>query len=516
MKLAILHYHLNRSGVTQVVVNQLRALQTVAGQLQLSDVLVLHGGRADGWPDTQWPDAFRVRVESVDGLDYEDSDELRDITLTDSIILKLEQFGFAPHETILHIHNHSLGKNVSVPGTVRNLAEREFRILLQIHDFAEDLRPANYAKFPRALDASDSAAVGRYVYPIAEHIHYALLNSRDRRIILDAGAENDRVHCLPNPVTAAGSLPAHEQSLRRFQQIHGLTESQRVVLYPVRGIRRKNIGELLLWAAATDEDTVFALTLPATSEAEVPAFQQFQELAQRLELRVLFDVGLNEGISFEENLAAASCIITTSVAEGFGLVFLEAWLHQRPLIGRNLPEITADFADRNVKLDHLGESVQIPIDWIEADRFVAQVLTLQSEVSAGYGQAMPASTESTIRERIASGQVDFAALPTARQAIGFERVATDGHSAEILFDLNPWMRDSVDRDPGHWQPLIASNEAAVRSGFSLGASARDIQRVYQALLDTPADQPVAAMPSPENILNAFLDITRLAPVRVEP
>ena len=230
---------------------------------------------------------------------------------------------------------------------------------------------------------------------------------------------------------------------------------------------------------------------------------------------MLFDVGLKEGISFEENLAAASCIITTSVAEGFGLVFLEAWLHQRPLIGRNLPEITADFAHRDVNLDHLGESVQIPIDWIDADQFVAQVLTLQADVSAGYGQPMPANTELIIRERIASGLVDFATLPTDWQAVVIERVATDGHSAKVLFDLNPWMRDSLDRAAKHWQSLIESNATAVRSGFSLDAAARDLERVYQALLDARTDQPVVALPRPENILNAFLDVTRLAPVRVE-
>jgi hypothetical protein len=185
------------------------------------------------------------------------------------------------------------------------------------------------------------------------------------------------------------------------------------------------------------------------------------------------------------------------------------------LIGRNLPEITADFADRDVNLDHLGESVQIPLDWIGADQFVEQVLALQSEVSAEYGQSMPANTESMIRERIASGQVDFATLPAGQQAVVIERVATDGGSAEILFDLNPWMRDSLHRDADHWHPLIESNATAVRNGFSLDASARDLERVYQALLDAPTDQPVVALPRPENILNAFLDVTRLAPVRVE-
>lgn len=515
MKLAVLHYHLNRGGVTQVVLSQLRALQSVAPGLALTDVLVLHGGRADGWPASDWPDTFRVQVESVEDLDYASDGELRVDELTGSIEHRLAQSGFALHETILHIHNHSLGKNASLPGAVRKLAKSGFRILLQIHDFAEDLRPANYETYTRSLEIQDTASVGQYVYPIAEHVHYALLNSRDRGIVLGAGADAERVHFLPNPVTAAGSPLDQDAALRKFQRIHGLGESQRVVLYPVRGIRRKNIGELLLWSAVADEQTVFALTLPATSEAEVPSFERWKELAQRLGLRVLFDVGLAEGISFEENLAAASRIITTSVAEGFGLVFLEAWLHGRPLIGRNLPEITADFIECGVNLDQLGEAVYVPVDWIDADSFVRQILALHADVCAGYGLPLPSETESIVRDRVATGRIDFASLPTQQQVAVIERIAADRSQAEMILNLNPWMQDSLTGDSDRWNPQITSNAAAVQNGFSLNASARDLERVYQTLLASPTDQPVTALPQPENILNAFLDVNRLCPVRVE-
>ena len=35
----------------------------------------------------------------------------------------------------------------------------------------------------------------------------------------------------------------------------------------------------------------------------------------------------------------------TSLAEGFGMVFLESWLAECPLLGRDLPEITRDFVE---------------------------------------------------------------------------------------------------------------------------------------------------------------------------
>ena len=43
-------------------------------------------------------------------------------------------------------------------------------------------------------------------------------------------------------------------------------------------------------------------------------------------------------------MASAHRLVTTSVAEGFGLAFLEPWLFGKGLLGRNLPEITVDFA----------------------------------------------------------------------------------------------------------------------------------------------------------------------------
>jgi hypothetical protein len=50
MLIAIVHYHLRSGGVTQVIANHLRALQLQAGDLDQLRVVILHGGRQDGWP----------------------------------------------------------------------------------------------------------------------------------------------------------------------------------------------------------------------------------------------------------------------------------------------------------------------------------------------------------------------------------------------------------------------------------------------------------------------------------
>ena len=112
-----------------------------------------------------------------------------------------------PSETIVHVHNHSLGKNLAVPAALRHLADKGFALLLQIHDFAEDFRPPNYGRL-RASSSSDNAqAIAAWLYPQAPHVHYAVLNDRDLSILQEAGVSGDRVHLLPNAVAPFDHLP---------------------------------------------------------------------------------------------------------------------------------------------------------------------------------------------------------------------------------------------------------------------------------------------------------------------
>ena len=50
MKVAIFHYHLNRGGVTQVIANQLQALDAVSDSEPV-EVFLFFGGRKADWPE---------------------------------------------------------------------------------------------------------------------------------------------------------------------------------------------------------------------------------------------------------------------------------------------------------------------------------------------------------------------------------------------------------------------------------------------------------------------------------
>ena len=119
-------------------------------------------------------------------------------------------------------------------------------------------------------------------------------------------------------------------------------------------------------------------------------------------------------------------MVTTSVAEGFGLAFLEPWLAGKPLLGRDLPEITEDFKENGVVLDALYSSLQIPLDWIpEAD--------LESRIKAGlrdtyHAYARDISSEvldAAYRDLTQHHEIDFGRLDESLQEMCLSKVTQD-------------------------------------------------------------------------------------------
>ena len=273
---------------------------------------------------------------------------------------------------MVHIHNHALGKNAALPPVVARLAADGFALLLQIHDFSEDFRPDDYRGLAESLARDDVGRLPERLYPQGAAVHYAVLNGRDFEILSRAGVPGRRLHTLPNPVCDFVGLPDRPTARSRLCSQWGVDEGDRYVVYPVRGIRRKNLGELLLWAAAHPQGTRFAISLPPINPREQPRYASWRQLAGELRLPVLFEVGGAGGLDLGDHLAAADAAISTSVAEGFGMVFLETWLAGLPLIGRDLPEITADFMAAGLRWDGLAPALNVPLDWVGRQEFAAR------------------------------------------------------------------------------------------------------------------------------------------------
>ena len=121
------------------------------------------------------------------------------------------------------------------------MAQAKESLLLHIHDFAEDGRPKLSQPVKWLSEQSPSSSP----YLTASHIHYAAPNGRDLSILQLAGIPAEHLHLLPNPITGPSSTTSDFQAPENPAFLNQFSE---VTLYPARGIRRKNLGEFVLWS----------------------------------------------------------------------------------------------------------------------------------------------------------------------------------------------------------------------------------------------------------------------------
>lgn len=475
MRVAVVHYHLRTGGVTRVIQNALASLNSAPVDAVVIAAERFPLGVGEG-----------IRVHVAPGLAYDERSNPVSANALRSQLEAAARSAFGALPDLWHVHNHALGKNLVLPEVIHRMASDGQRFLLQIHDFAEDGRPGNYR---RLIEHLGYAQCRRYLYPIAEHIHYAVLTDRDREILERASVPPAQLHLLPNAVwmEADGTSDAESGG------------AQRLWLYPTRAIRRKNLGELLLLAALRGEGNRFATTRAPENPRERPRYERWVGFAETLNLSVEFEISTKRRMPFEALLQSAYALVTTSIAEGFGLAFLEPWLIGRPLVGRNLPEITGAFRSERVDLSALYDRLDVPLEWVGAQVLENRIQAARQAFLAAYGRR-PADEdcERVLSAWIHDRQVDFGRLDEPLQESIITRVvASDADRRQIsVHCLQP---------PS--ARCVASNGNAVRRSFGLEAYGQRLDAIYRGLLDSGVG-PIEAAAN-EVILDWFLAPERL-------
>jgi hypothetical protein len=292
-----------------------------------------------------------------------------------------------------------------------------------------------------------------------------------------------------------------------------------LVLYPVRGIRRKNLGELLLLAALSDESTWHAVTLAPQNPAELTVFNRWRDLARELKLRCLFDICGTGGIEFADAVAACQAIVTTSVAEGFGMAFLENWLAGKPLVGRDLPEVTSDAAAAGLVLDGLYRRLAIPLDWVDGPIELGETIYNAYQWAChdfGVPVAERDEVVSQLDHLMDDGTIDFAHLPTVLQQRIIRRAAADPTTIrEQLCHHNPGLDALISGHVVVAAEQIAHNAQVVRSRYSMTQMSLRLHAIYRRLLSQTAGKLDGPLPGGEQILASLLRLSRLHPLRLE-
>jgi hypothetical protein len=172
MKVAIVHYHLQPGGVSRIIEHTISALQ--GSEISLA---VISGQEP--------PSRLTVPWRVIPGLQYETVRPRISATELEQQIEEAAHDALGGPPDIYHVHNHSLGKNLALPLVLRSLAGKGRHLLLHIHDFAEDGRPANYQLMLEKMAGGDRGRLVEQLYPAGDHVHYAVLtkNSKDFIII---------------------------------------------------------------------------------------------------------------------------------------------------------------------------------------------------------------------------------------------------------------------------------------------------------------------------------------------
>ncbi|MEY5020082.1 MAG: hypothetical protein RLZ22_1170 [Verrucomicrobiota bacterium] len=478
MKVVIVHYHLAASGVSSVIKRASREL-TRRG---VSHVIIV--GQCPGDLDESLP----VRV--VDGLGYSDAplvQEGAEKILNELRATATEAFGAPPD--LWHFHNHSLGKNRVVPQIVSMLAKQRERMLLHIHDLAEDGRPENAANI---VDVP-------MLYPIAPQIHYAFINSRDQQNFIEAGLPASNAHLVPNPVGGPASS-AHRKPISRNQPP--------LLLCPARGIRRKNIGELILLTLLAPAGTRTAITLAPENPQWLAIHDRWKHFCAENHLPVEFAVvdriapDPDSDASFESWISHATHFVTCSVSEGFGLIFLESISYEKPLIGHKIDHVSRDLAEHGIEYDGLYEKILIPIDWIPQETLKHHIETALTYLWQAWNrEAKTTAIKSIVTSIEYDGFLDFGNLPEVIQETVIKKILDADHQTIPMVMINgqasplkAWLDDVLTQT--HQRPVC------MPEAFSNAAHGEQTFAIYAMMADQNPSRPTAL--DPHDILEKFL------------
>ena len=477
MKVAIIHYHLEPSGVSRVIERASRELT----RRSITHVILV------GKCPQDMIDSLPLRV--VDDLAY--GNATLDVEAAEKILNALraaatEVLGSAPE--LWHFHNHSLGKNRAVPLIVSMLASQSERLLLHIHDLAEDGRPENRANIVGISN----------LYPFAPQIHYAFINSRDRHHFIQAGLPASNAHLIANPIFDQCAKP---------QKISKSKNSPALLLCPARGIRRKNLGELILLTLLAPKGTRTAITLAPDNPQWFAIHERWKNFCAAHHLPVDFAVvgriapNSNSDASFESWISHATHFVTCSISEGFGLVFLESLAYGKPLIGRKLEPISRDLANHRINHGRLYEKILIPADWISRATLEAHVKSSFTHLCQSWNrEAHSDEWKSAMNSIDHHGFYDFGNLPETLQEKIIEKLIDPGHQAtpQLLINdrtqpLKSWIEDALTQNHQEPQHLQA---------FSITTHCEQTCAIYTLIMNQNPS-PASAL-DPNDILERYL------------
>ncbi|MFO7371304.1 MAG: glycosyltransferase family 4 protein [Bacteroidales bacterium] len=428
MEVSIIHYHLNPGGVTRVIESQIAGIKSITPKTNLQVLC----GQAN-----QPVVAHDVPAIVEPALGYSAVSDRNEYSHSVNSINDFFRFHLKGNP-VFHFHNPTLGKNPAVTFSAYLLASKGIPVVYHCHDFAED-RMNNFSLLNSTIPAYSGVSLGKVMYPDYPNCHFVVLNSCDYTRILNAGIDSSRVHLLPNPVVIQTALHATQKVERRARICKALSinPGKKICTYPVRLIARKNPGEFILLAALFQDTAEFVVTLPPKNPQELPQYEFWKAFCSRNGLKIIFEAG--EQVNHEELMNISDFCITTSIREGFGMVYLEPWLTGTPVIGRRLPCITEDLVKQGVTFPRLYDHILV---------------------------------------KSGGKVVDFGDVNHEEQAELIQSVTQENSAKEAMISQNPFLA-SLFSDVT--DSIIRENQQVISDSYSIEAYGKELLGIYREI-----------------------------------
>ena len=487
--LVIFHYHLFPGGVTNVVMLSVRSLLESFPELAHirlvcgSDLhlLTLLNRLAELGEEME----RKVSIEVVPEIYYLTRDASPGgpgVPETAAVKrLLLERFGGA----LWWIHNYHLGKNPVFTQALLEIAAESpaQRMLLHIHDFPECARYDNLALLDRFVTLP--------LYPTSANVRYALINSRDQTLLTDAGIPSTRAFLLDNPVPG-DTLPEVDTATVRSRLERGFAgrfpsyqAGAPLLFYPVRTIRRKNVLEAGLIARMMDGPGNLVVTLPGVSEREAPYSALVEECFTDGLIPGMWGVGshLSEaGIGFQELALSVDCVVSSSVQEGFGYLFIDGRRWQKPVFARYLDVLDGITDAVDDESAYFYREVMVPVEGDIRRRTLEAYHRRAEEILPYLPEGSGDSLFTAIDEGFSGDSIEFSYLSVDDQRDLLSRAAPSDLRGELT-ELNRPLLTALADLTQRRAPDIAER---IQSRFSLRAFAATASRIVDSFEDEPS------------------------------
>ncbi|MFC1582773.1 hypothetical protein ACFL4W_04470 [Planctomycetota bacterium] len=260
------------------------------------------------------------------------------------------------------------------------------RFIFRTHDFMQD-RPTNFSNVKKFRPRRSRFVPDwhQIFYPTLPNIYYMAISTTGMRELFSHGIDGDTIYYLPNSIDDNLMVPDEKYKGLRdaVNQRFGLDDATKIIYYPVRCVPRKNVEEAILLTVLANRiarkdtqlykkdvvsgDYHLIVSLDNHSPKTGIYAEKIKEFVKANNLPVTIGFGdlLNLERGFDDDgkmknwgiadaYAISEIVVTTSILEGFGFVYIEPWMVDCLVIGRNLPMVTNDFTKLGgLELGHL-------------------------------------------------------------------------------------------------------------------------------------------------------------------